>query len=176
MNLDGYLAVDCRARNLFQNRRALIGRGLQKGGKSALRQEHRPREAFKVHPRGLLDELGYLVHLIFQNLTRVGVGNFMFCLLQLAVRLSSGAALAPVAAIPSFLSFKGHLGKAFASLTRHDLIAAFSHPIQSRRPTIKPQTDGVEDRRFSRARRAGNGKDSVGHISRMGKIDLPFAG
>ncbi len=102
MNFNGYLAVDFRARNLLQNGRACIGRGLQKGGKSTLRQEHRPREALKIHPRDLLDELPYLIDLRFQNFIGIGVGNFVLCLLQFAVRLFSGTALAPVASIPPF--------------------------------------------------------------------------
>ena len=55
----GYIRIDFRPRELFQNGRALIGRRLQERGEPSLRKEHGAREAFEVHPCGFLHFVGH---------------------------------------------------------------------------------------------------------------------
>ena len=175
MNLNGDPAVDFRTRDLFEDGRALIGRGLEKGGESPLGQEHRLGEALEIHARHRLDEFADLVDLRFQDPAGFGVRDFMPGLLQLAVRLFMGAALAPVAAVTALPGLEGHLGEAFAGLARHDLVAALRDLVQTGRAAVKGKTDGVHDGRLPRPRGAGDGEDAVGGIGRVGEIDLPFA-
>ena len=127
------------------------GGGLEKGRESSLGQQHRTREALEIHARGLLDEFAHLGDLRLQDGPGIGIGDLMPGLLQLAFRLFPGAVLAPVAAVTALLRLEGHLGKTFARLARHDLVAAFRHLVQAGRPAVKPEADGVEDGRLSGA-------------------------
>ena len=51
VHMHGEPTVQICAGNLFKQRSALISACLQKGGKTALGQEHGPGELLKVHPR-----------------------------------------------------------------------------------------------------------------------------
>mgnify|MGYP006905531165 CR=1 FL=1 len=72
----GYIRIDFRARELFQNGGALIRRRLQERGEPSLRKEHGAREAFEVHPCGFLHFVGHALNIAFEDLTRNGVGKF----------------------------------------------------------------------------------------------------
>jgi hypothetical protein len=176
VDLHRYQAVDLGAGDLLEDGCSLIGRGLEKGRESPLRKEHRTGEAREVHARGRHDEFTYLDDSRFENLSGHRVCYFMPRLLQLAAGPFPGAVLAPVAAVAALLRLEGDLGKAFAGLPRHDLVAAFGDLVQTGRPAVEPKADGIEDSRLSRAGGTGNGEQAVRRIGRIGEIDLPFAG
>ncbi|OPY12051.1 MAG: hypothetical protein A4E66_01232 [Syntrophus sp. PtaB.Bin001] len=97
-------------------------------------------------------------------------------LLQFAVWLFVGALLAPVAAVPPLRRLEGHLGEASARLARHDFVATLRDLAETGGAAVEGKANCVHDCRLARPRRAGNGKDAVGCVIGMGKIDLPLAG
>ena len=157
----GYIRIDFRPRELFQNGRALIGRRLQERGEPSLRKEHGAREAFEVHPCGFLHFVGHALNIAFEDLTRNGVGKFAARGLQFPGGFFPRPPLAPVAAERSRAGFEGDFGKTFPGLAGHDFVFAFGDVAQARRASVQGKAHGVEDGRLARARGAGDDENAV---------------
>ena len=172
----GYIRIDFRARELFQNGGALIRRRLQERGEPSLRKEHGAREAFEVHPCGFLHFVGHALNIAFEDLTRNGVGKFAARGLQFPGGFFPRPPLAPVAAERSRAGFEGDFGKTFPGLAGHDFVFAFGDVAQARRASVQGKAHGVEDGRLARTRGAGDDENAVRQKSRMRKINGPFPG
>ena len=171
-----YIRIDFRARELFQNGGALIGRRLQERGEAPLRKEHGAREAFEVHPCGFLHFVGHALNIAFEDLTRNGVGKFAARGLQFPGGFFPRPPLVPVAAECSRAGFEGDFGKTFPGLAGHDFVFAFGDVAQARRASVQGKAHGVEDGRLARTRGAGDDENAVRQKSRMRKINGPFPG
>ena len=143
MHPHGNAAVDFRAGNLLQNRRAFIRRGMQEGRETALGQQHGAGKTVKIHAGRGLNLLRHAARRTGQNCTSEGVADFMPGQLQLACCLPPGPVLAPVAAELPFLRDKAHLGKTFASPARNYFIAALADFAQARSAAVEGQANGV---------------------------------
>ena len=145
MHGDGNARIDGGAGNLFKDRRPLIGIGLKKSGKFALRQQDGTGEAVVIHARELLNQPDHLLAARFQHGIVTRIDQFMFGRLQFAVGTPAGPVLRPMAPVGPVTGFKINFGKTVASPARHNFIAAFADMAQSGGAGKKGETKGVQD-------------------------------
>ena len=168
-------AVDLGAGDLFEDRRPIIRGRLQEGGKVPLGEQHGAGEAVEIHACDRLDQVGHPGDGGIEDLAGVSVGQLAFRRLEVAGRSFVGSALAPGAAVTARIGGKAHLGKAFAGVTGHDLVAALGDLVQPRGASVQGQADGVEDGGLARAGGPGDGEDAVSRVGRDGQVDAPLA-
>ena len=172
------VAVNLGAGQFLQQLGAVVGAGVQKGGKTALGQQHGLGEAGKVQARngGHAPEL---VHaLAAQNGAFAGgpvhTGQLHFGRLQRAVHLVTRAALAPEGAVHRAFHLKLHLGQAVHRVARHDVVGGCRDAFQARGLVVQRQANGVQQGRFARAGGAGDGKQAVVGKGRLGEVNAPL--
>ncbi len=169
------LTVDFRAGDLFKNRRPLVGTGLQEGREAPLSQQHRTGKTVKIHTGQAFNAVTRRAQAGFQDFSGIGPGNFMFRCLQRGTRLLAGTVLAPVTAIAPRPRLEHHLGKALATLTRHNVVGTLGQPAQARRSPVQRQANGIQQRCLARTGRPGNRKNAISDIRRVSQVNLPFA-
>ena len=170
----GDFAVDLGAGEFFQQFGALVGAGVQKGGKTALRQQHGFGEARKVQPRDGLNAFELVVGLGAENLARAG-GEFDLGGLQGAVDFVAGAALAPEGAVDGAFDLKRHLRQAVGGVAGHDVVGRGRDAFEARGLVVQRQANGVQQGRFAGAGGAGDGEQAVVHKRRLGEVHRPLA-
>ena len=177
MHQHGDTAVFFRAGDAFKDGRPAVGRSIQKGRKTALRQHHGTGETVEVQAGDLGDHSGHIPFLGTDDLAAVRIRDLVPCRLEPAFRGFSGPPLAPVATVTTpGGDLEDHLRHAFPGLAGHDLVLAVAQGLEPRRPPVQGQTDGVQDGRFAGTRGAGDGKDTGGYEIRPGEVYLPDAG
>ena len=77
---------------------------------------------------------------------------------------------------PTGLGFKEYLGTAFSGLAGHYLIPTLGDFSKARFSSIKGQTNGIKNRRFTRTIRTRQSKDAVGYIFWVSEIYYLFTG
>ena len=115
-------AIHFAAGELLQQLGAFVGAGMQKGGKTALRQQHGFGKAGKVQAGQRFDLAQFVVYLAGQDFT-VGTGQLHFGRLQRAAGFVAGAALAPEGAVGHAAHFKLHFGQTVGGVAGHQLVA-----------------------------------------------------
>jgi len=167
-------AVDIGAGQFLEQLGTLIGRGLQKGGKAALGQQHGLGKARKVQPGDLGDAPGFVLdvggeYAAVRHQCQLHPGRLQGC-----VRLAARAALAPEGAVGHTFDFELHLGLALSGVARHDVVAA-ADAVKARRLVIERQADGIEQGGLARTRGSGDGKQAVVGKGGDGEVHLPLA-
>ena len=142
-------------------------------------QQHGFGKTAKVQPRDFGDAFGFFFEVgsedgpltgICMNLRQLYLGG-----LQGTIDFVACAALAPKGAVGGALHFKLHLGQAVAGVAGHQVVAGGAQAAQARRLVVQRQADGIEQRRFACARRAGDGKQAGVGKWRLAKIYRPLA-
>ena len=177
MHQHGDTAVFFRAGDAFKDGRPAIGRSIQKGRKTALRQHHGTGETVEVQAGDLGDHSGHIPFLGTDDLAAVRIRDLVPCRLEPAFRGFPGPPLAPVATVTTpGGDLEDHLRHAFPGLAGHDLVLAVAQGLEPRRPPVQGQTDGVQDGRFAGTRGAGDGKDAFTRIFGAIEIYAPLPG
>ena len=148
---------------------------MQKRGETTLRQQHGPGKTIKVHTGDLLHPLDNLAQLVLQHGVGKCIDNLVFGRLQVTTGFTAGTVLTPVTTVAPLGGFETDFGKTFAGLARKYFVTAFADVFQARGLAVQRQADGIQDRAFAGSGRPGDGKNAIGAIRRMGKIDQPFA-
>ena len=166
--------VDIGAGQFFEQLGALIGRGLQEGGKASLGQQHGLGKARKVQSGDFGDAPGFVLDMggeyaAVRHQCQLHPGS-----LKGGIRLAARAALAPEGAVGHALDFELHLGFALAGVARHDVVAA-ADAVEARRLVIERKADGIEQRGLASARGSGDGKQAVVGKGGSGEVDVPLA-
>ena len=175
----GQLAVDFGAGQLFQQFGAVVGVGVQEGGKAALGQQHGFGEAAEVQAGDLCDAPGLVLAVGGQDVARarggIDLGQLDLGRLQRTVGLVACAALAPEGAVDRGLHLELHLGQAVGRVAGHQFVALAAHGVQARGLVVQRQADGIQQGGLAGARGAGDGKQAVVGKRGLAKVDLPFA-
>ena len=167
----GNLAVDFRPRELFQQLGALVGAGIQKRRKAALREQHRAREAREIEARDFSDALDFFVDVRGDD-RAVTLGQFDPRLLQRTVDLVARAALAPQGAVDFAAHFELQLGTALGGVPRHDVVDRRGDRVQTRRLVVQRQADRIQQGGFARTSRPGDRKQIAFRERWLGEIDV----
>nr|WP_025246290.1 hypothetical protein [Candidatus Sodalis pierantonius] len=171
--IGGDAAIDIGARQLLEQPGAAFGVSIQKRGKIALRQQNGFGKLRKIQSRQFGYQAFFIADFIRQNQAVADAGQLHFRFLQITVRLIFRPALAPKRTVADPFNGKLHFGKRFRGMACHQLRAGVV--LKAQRLVIKRQTDGIEQRGFSRAGRAGNGEQATVIKGDGGKVDFPFA-
>ena len=147
---------------------------MQKGGKTALRQQDGFGEAGKVQAGQRLDLAQFVMDLAGEDFA-IGAGQLHFGRLQRAAGFVAGAALAPERPIADAAHFKLHFGQTVGGVAGHQLVAAGRHRLQPGGAVVERQADGVQQGGFAGARGAGDGKQAIAGKRRLAKINAKFA-
>jgi len=176
-NLARNFAIDFGAGQFLQQFGAFVGCRVEEGGETALGEQHRLGEAWKVEAGDLGDALQFVAGLGAEDgAVAICIERRQFHLgrLQCAVHLVAGAALAPEGAVDGALHFKLDFRQAVGGVPRHDVVVGGRDGLQARRLVVKREADGIEQRRFAGAGRAGDGKQAAVAKGRPGEVDAPF--
>ena len=175
----GNMGIDVGSGNLFQNRGALGGRGIEKGGEAPLRQQHGTGKAVKIQPGKFRDLCGGFGGSVFQNFAvfRVfgDVGYLVGIGLERSARSASCAVLIPGAAVTARSELKFHFSGTFPRASAHDVVEACAQASQAGCLAIQRQTYRVEQGAFARPGGAGNGKDALVRIFGEVEVNGPFS-
>ncbi|MDT4819494.1 hypothetical protein FQZ97_526110 [compost metagenome] len=171
----GDASVDFSAGQFLQQLRALVGVGLEEGGKAALGQQHGLGETLEVEAAQAFGEPELVVDLVGEDFPVQHAGQLHLGRLQAAVGLVTGAALAPEGAVGHALHFELHLRQAVGGVPGHQLVDAGGHRTHARRAVVEGQADGIEQGGLAGAGGAGDGEQAVAGEGFAGEVDLPLA-
>ena len=173
------LAVDLGAGQLFEQLGTLVGVGVQKSRKTALRQQHGLGESSKVQAREADDALELVIAVGGENcsFTRgwVNVCQLYLGWLQCAMGLVTRTALAPEGTVGLAFDGKSHLGHAVGRVARHQIVVAATNAAQARGLVVQGQADGIEQGGLASPRRPGDGKQAVVGKGRLAEVNGKFA-